>query len=252
MLAGLSAVAQNRPISKSVNFYSKEKEAALGAQLAEEFRKSTRLLDSAAAREYIGSVGREFAPQLPAGGPTYTFEVLAEYGSPLREPVVLPGGYIFVPAGLFLAAENEAEFVGMVAHAMAHVAARHATRMATRGQLVSTSSIPLVFMGGWSGMHGSESNVPIGFLSFLRAFELEADWLAVQTMALAGYEPSALLRYIDRMQTGAIGQLHSPLPPRERRIASLKQAIAELPPRDYSSGSGQFERSQKEVRGLVK
>jgi predicted Zn-dependent protease len=216
MLTGMATVAQN-----------KEKEASLGAHLAEDFRNNNKMLASAAAREYVERIGRILAQQLPAGGPAYTFEVFAGSGSPERELTVFPGGYIFVSAGLFLAAGSEAEFAGMLAHAMAHAAARHGTRLVTPGG-PATVYLPV---------HGTATAVPLRLLPLMRGFEREADHLAVQSMAPAGYDPAALLRYFDR--TLVAGS--------QTRIADLQQAIAELPPREYPSGTGEFARIREEV-----
>ena len=251
ILAGLAAAAQNPPSTKGLNFYSLEKETALGAHLAEEVTKRGTLLPSAAAREYVEWLGRKLEVQMPEGGPSYTFQCLAESPSALREPNVLPGGYIFVPAGLFLTAESEGEFVGMLAHSMAHAAARHGTRMVTLGQVIFPGNVPLIFIGGWAGLHGTEMALPLAFLRFMRGFEAEADRIAVQTMARVGYDPAALSRYIERMQAGEGPVIYSPRPPREARVAALRQAIAELPPSPYSSGTGQFERIRAAVRALT-
>jgi predicted Zn-dependent protease len=216
LLTGMATVAQN-----------KEKEAALGAHLAEDFRNHNKILDSAVAREYVERIGRMLAQQLPAGGPAYTFEIFAGSGSPERELTVFPAGYIFVSASLFLAVESEAEFAGMLAHAMAHAAARHGMRTVTPGGPV-TVYLPI---------HGTATAVPLRLLPLMRGFEREADRLAVQSMAPAGYDPAALLRYLDR--TLVAGS--------RTRIADLQQAIAELPPREYSSGTGEFERIRDEM-----
>ena len=237
VLMSLAGAAQDRPIGKGVNLYSKEKEAALGAHLAEEARNNNKMLDSVAAREYVERIGRRLAAQQPEGGPAYTFEIFAGSEGPEREVTVLPGGYIFVPAGLFLAAGSEAEFAGMLAHAMAHTAARHGTPMATRGGPANV----------YFPVHNATA-VPLGLLPLMHAFEREADRIAVQSMAAAGYDPAALWRYLDRTLIAGSPKFPSPFPSRETRIADLQQAIAELPPREYSSGTGEFERIREEVR----
>jgi predicted Zn-dependent protease len=88
--------------------------------------------------------------------------------STIHEPATLPGGYVFVPAGLFLAAQDEAEFAGMLAHAMGHIALRHGTRQATRGVLIKQRSIPLIFMGGWTTLCSSGLSIPAGPLSLAK------------------------------------------------------------------------------------
>jgi predicted Zn-dependent protease len=256
MLAGVAAGAQQRQPGRGVNLYSAEKEAKLGATLAEEVRRNSTALDSALARDYLERLGRQLAAQLPGDGVKYTFEIIADKTAgptnQLYEPIALPGGYLFVPAGLFLAAQDEAEFAGMLAHAMAHVAERHGTRMVTRVQLADSGSIPLILMGGWGGMSGTGALAPVMFLKFARGFELEADLVAAQVMARAGYDPGALIRYIKRVQIDPTDQAKafSPLPLRDARIAQIEKVIRGLPAQTYSS-SEEYQRVREEVRGLT-
>jgi predicted Zn-dependent protease len=206
----------------------------------------------------VEQIGRKLAAQLPDAAISYTFTVIADdASSPTHEPLSFPGGYIFVPTRLILTAHNEAEFAGMLAHAMAHVAERHGTRQATRGEVVHMSSIPLVFplvfIGGWTGMGaGSEGHpIPISFLSFQRAYEAEADVLAIKMASGAGYDPRALVLYIGRVQPeDTKSKVSSPLPSRASRIACMEKAIQELPPKTYSSGD-EFLRIQGEVDRLT-
>jgi predicted Zn-dependent protease len=238
-----------------VNFYSREKEAALGAQLAEELLRRTTPLHSVVVSDFVEQIGRQLATQLPGAGISYKFTAITDdVSGPTHEPLSVPGGYIFVPASLILTARNEAECAGMLAHAMAHVAARHGTRQATHSELLHTASIPLVFAGGWTtmGADGQEAAVPISFLSFQRGYEAEADLLAVKMTSGAGYDPRALVSYISRTQPEdtARSKVFSPLPSRESRIAGMEKAIQELPPKTYSSGD-EFQRIQREVRRLI-
>jgi beta-barrel assembly-enhancing protease len=131
---------------------------------------------------------------------------------------------------------------------IAHVAARHGTRQATRAE---AAGVPLVFMGGWLGTAAGDNGqaVPLGFLSFQRAFEAEADAVAVNMAWSAGYDPRALARYIGRVQP-ARSNAFSPLRSRESRIASMEKAIQELPLKTYLS-SDEFPRIQGEVRRLT-
>ncbi len=185
------------------------------------------------------------------GGRRYTFECLSESGGLLREPRALPGGRIFVPAGLFSASESEAELVGVLAHSMAHAEARHGVRMATRGELANVSSIPLDYLAPRGGWHGTESALPFGFLRLMRGFELEADRIAVSAMARAGYDPNALFRFIARMQVDDGRESFRSRPPREARLAAFREAIADLPPSAYDSWTGQFERIRAVVAALT-
>jgi predicted Zn-dependent protease len=249
--------AQKRQVGRGVNFYSTEKEAALGAQLANEVRQKTTPVNSAVIRDYVEKIGRQLATPLPAPRFTYTFAVIADdLGGQTQEPLSLPGAYIFVPASLILTAQNEAAFAGMLAHAMAHIAERHGTRQATRGELVNVGSVPLVFMGGWTGL-GDGGAIPIAFFSFQRTFETQADVLAIKLTSSTGYDPKALVSYIRRVQPDDAGgsqgaRVFSSLPPRSLRITSMEQAIQELPPRVYASSSDEFPRIQGEVRRLLR
>ena len=249
-------LAQDRPAGQGVNFYSLEKEAALGRQLAAEVARHTKPLDSTVARDYVNELGQRLAARFSGPAFTYTFAVIAEgAGNATHEPLSLPGGFVFVPASLFLAAQDEAEFAGMLAHSIAHIAARHFTRQATRGQLTNMSTVPLIYMGGWTGqaMNQNQSlSIPLGLLRYHRENELEADRLAADAMAGAGFDPAALARYIGRVQPaeGARPWMFSPLPTREQRVGSLEDAVRALPARTYAAGEA-FQRVREEVRRLM-
>ena len=251
-LLGLASAQQRQP-GQGVNFYSCDKEAALGAQLANQVRRDTVPLASDPVREYVERVGGLIAAHLPTGCPaSFTFAVVTDE-TVTNEPMALPGGYIFVPAGLITAAQSEAEFAGMLAHAMAHVAERHGTRTATRGELVNMASVPLIFVGGWTGYairQGAGAAVPLGLLNFQRQFELAADGTAVRTVAAAGYDPGAVVRYIERTQSGRMPEVWSPLPARDKRITAMEEAIAALPAAAYTAADG-LAPIQEEVRRLV-
>ncbi len=229
------ACAQAQPTAGGVNFYSCEKETALGAQLAKEARRDTTPLDSPVVREYLDRIGRRLAAHLPMACPApFTFAVVTD-DTLTHEPFALPGGFIFVPAGLILAARNDAEVAGMLAHAMAHIAERHGVRTAPGAGLANASTLPLIYLGGFAVRPGTGPAVPMGFLNRQRGWELAADRAAVRVMAAAGYDPAALAGYIERTPTGQVPARFSPFPPRAARIEAIKQAISELPPAGYNS-----------------
>jgi predicted Zn-dependent protease len=238
VLAGLPLFAQNQA--------TVEKQAALGRQMATDFRQHTTAIASRRVQDYVENLGRELASQMPANPFSFTFCVIAEDPCPtMHEPYALPDGYVFVSAALFSAAQDGAEFAGMMAHAMAHVVERHATRQAPRGELIGSPGIAGVFVGCASAVA-----VPVGFLKVQRSSELQADRLAVQTMAQAGFDPNALARYTERVQPPVPTTLaaFSPLPPRDERIASILSEIAKLPSPDYATlTTGAFEAAREEV-----
>src|SRR5262249_33514405 len=217
---------------KGINLYSIEKEAALGRKLAAEYREHTTAIASPSVQQYVETLRERLASKMTNAA--YTFSVVSEDPCPIiHEPVALPGGYIFVPSALFLAAQDEAEFAGMMVHAIAHIFERHGTQQATRGEL---AGVPVAFVGGGAGCSSSGA-LPLLFRNVQRTFELQADLLAIQILARAGYDPNALVRYIERVQPGVSTSpaVFSSMPPREERIAGMLSAIANLPPTNYAS-----------------
>jgi predicted Zn-dependent protease len=246
---------QPRQIGAGVNFYSLEKEVALGNQVAAEFRKSHRMLESPVVAAYVNGIGQRLVSQM--GGPpfTYRFEVYADDSRAMPEVAALPGGFVFVPTSLMLAVYDEDELAGMLAHGIAHVASRHGTKQATKAELVDRATIPLIYMGGWSGAamrQGQAQAIPMGMLQTVRKFELDADVLAARAMAAAGYDPAALARYIERVQSPDEGEpkVWSALPARWQRLAAIREVIAGLGLQVYRTHEG-LTQAQEEVKRVT-
>jgi len=149
----------------------------------------------------------------------------------------LPGGFFFVNSGLILKADSESELAGVMAHEIAHVAARHGTRQATRGQLINIATIPLIFMGGWTGYairQGASLAIPMGFLAFTRGMEKEADYLGLQYMYKAGYDPTSFVDFFEKIQTmekrkpGTVAKVFSTHPMTDDRIAASQNEIQKI------------------------
>ncbi len=253
LLTVLAAAQQPSP-GRGVNFYSIEKEIALGRQLAAEFQRTETPLDSPAVPIYVNDLGHRLAAQAGNGAFPYTFVVIAGDPTVLHEPVAFPGGFIFVPARLILTAGDEDELAGMLAHSIAHVSLRHGTKEATRAELVQLSAIPLVYVGGRAGAaiaDGGAMAIPIAMQTFHRRNELEADSVSVRIMSAAGYDPAALARYIEREQRDeGRGRIWSAFPTRTQRLTAIQTAIATLPPIVYERHPD-FDAIQAEVRGLL-
>jgi predicted Zn-dependent protease len=242
-------------VGQGYNRYSLEKEAALGKQLAAEVRQMTTPIQSPTVQNHVDRLGQRLAAHAGAMFP-FTFSVIAEDPCHmLHEPLALPGGYVFVPAALFLTARDEFEFAGMMAHAIAHVAARHGTRAVTRGQMSGFATVPLVFMGGQAGSCTDGIAVPAGYIRYQRGFEREADALAVQTMARAGFDPNALVRYIERVQPPLStnrSAAFSAIPPLNQRIPTMTSAMEGLAVTNYPAPvGGEFPAAQNAVRQLI-
>src|SRR5438093_9555237 len=165
----------NRDVGKGVNFYSLEKEIALGKQLAQEVERQAKIVDDPVIAEYVNRVGQNLVRNSDAKVP-FTIKVL---DAEEINAFALPGGFFFVNTGLMLKAESEAELAGVMAHEIAHVAARHGTKQATKGQIINLATIPLIFMGGCAGYairQGASVAIPLGFLHFSQSMESEADY----------------------------------------------------------------------------
>ena len=219
----------NRDVGK-VNFYSLEKEIALGKQLAQEVERQAKIIDDPVIAEYVNRVGQNLVRNSDAKVP-FTIKVI---DSEEVNAFALPGGFFFVNSGLILKADNEAELAGVMAHEIAHVAARHGTRQATRGEIANLATIPLIFMGGWTsyGIHQAASVlVPIGFLKFSRGFESEADMLGLEYMYKAGYDPTAFVDFFEKIETlekrkpGTMAKVFSTHPMTDDRISAAQKNI---------------------------
>ena len=220
----------NRDVGKGVNFYSIEKEIALGKQMAQEVERQAKIVDDPVIAEYVNRVGQNLVRNSDAKVP-FTIKVVDDEEI---NAFALPGGFFFVNTGVVLNADNEAEMAGVMAHEIAHVAARHGTRQATRGELVQYGTLPLIFMGGMAGYaiyQGAGLVVPLGFLKFSRGFESEADMLGLQYVYKAGYDPEAIVDFFEKVQSqektkpGTMSKLFSTHPPTDDRIKHSQEII---------------------------
>ena len=223
----------NRDVGTGVNFYSIEKEIAMGKQLAQEVEREARLVDDPVPAEFINRLAQNLARNSDLKVPV-TAKLIE---SDQVNAFALPGGFLFVNSGLLLKAETEAELAGAMAHEIAHVAARHGTRQVSRGQIANLASIPLIFIGGWGGFaarQGAGLAVPLGFLKFSRGFEREADLLGIQYMYKAGYDPAAFIDFFERMaalertKPGTLSELLRSHPNTDTRIKTAQAGIQDL------------------------
>lgn len=237
-----------RDINKgSINFVSLDKEIAMGRELAQEVERDSKLLNDPVVNEYVNRVGQNIVRNSDAKVP-FTIKVIE---SDEVNAFALPGGFFYVNTGLLLAADDEAELAGVMAHEIAHVAARHGTKQMSKAQLFQIAAIPLIFVTGGIGygiQQAANFLVPVTFLKFSRGMEEQADYLGVQYLYKTGYDPSSMVRFFEKLQAkekakpGSVSKLFSTHPPTSDRIKKVEETIETiLPPRDrYVEDTSEF------------
>jgi len=232
------------------NWYSTDTEIKMGKSYATEIEKSTRFITDPVITEYVNRVGQNIVKNSDCKVP-FTIKVI---DSDEVNAMALPGGFFYVNSGLILNADEEAELAGVMAHETAHVCAHHAVREQTRMNYVQLGTIPLIMMTGysWTGYGIYEAvqfAVPITFLKFSRDFEAQADYLGIQYMYRAGYDPQAFISFFEKVQAlekrkpGMVAKAFSDHPQTPDRILHSQEEIARiLPARDeYTVTTSEFD-----------
>ena len=247
-----------RNINKhQINFYSLEKEVAIGRQFAREVDQSAKLVEDPIVVEYINKVGQNLVLHSDAKVP-FTIKVV---DSDEVNAFALPGGFFYVNKGLILEADNEAELAGPMAHEIAHVCARHGVEQASKGQIVQWGSLPLMFLGGWGGFAARQAAslaIPMGFLKFSRGAEDEADVLGAQYMWASGYDPHALASFFEKLQAkdkkkpGTLARIFSTHPMTADRIQNVNGLISRFPDRsEYTLNTSEFNQVKNRLISLT-
>ena len=250
----------NRNVGKGINFYSLEHEIALGKSLAQEVEKSSKLIDDPVVTEYVNRVGQNLVRNSDARVP-FTIKVI---DSDEVNAFALPGGFFYVNSGLILRAQEESELAGVMSHEIAHVAARHGTKNATKGEAMQLAMIPLMLLGpgGWAGYgiyEAASLAIPVTYLKFSRDAEREADFLGLQYMYKAGYDPNAYVTFFERIQAdekrrpGTIPKVFSTHPPTPDRIESSQKEIARILPNrpEYIVTTSEFDSVKSRLRNIM-
>lgn len=239
-----------RDVDGKINLVSLEREIAMGKQYAQQIEQSARMVEDATVNEYIDRLAQNLVRHSDAKVP-FTVRVI---DSDTINAFALPGGFFYINTGLILAADEEAELAGVMAHEIAHVTARHATRQMTKAQIIQWAMIPLLIFGpgGWAGYgiyQGLSFGLPITMLKFTRNAEREADFLGLQYMYAAGYDPTSFISFFEKLREkeakspGSIPKIFSSHPPTKERVVKAQKEIAELlPARDeYVVTSSEFD-----------
>ena len=238
----------HRNIGSGLDFYSIDREIALGHQLAGEVEQNTKLVTDPIINEYINRIGQNLVRNSDARVP-FTIKVL---DTDEVNAFALPGGFFYVNSGLILAADDEAELAGVMAHEIAHVAARHATKNMTRAQIWNMASVPLIFIGGPAAYIISEVAsiaVPMTYLKFSRDAEREADLLGLEYDYAAGYDPHAFVEFFEKLNVdgkkkhSALAKAFATHPMTADRIQAAQDEIRKyLPDRpEYLVDTSEFE-----------
>ena len=230
------------------NWYSIETDMKMGKQYAQMVDSSSKLITDPVITEYINRIGQNIVRNSDAQVP-FTFKVI---DSDAVNAFSLPGGFVYINTGTILAADEEAELAGVMAHEIAHVCARHATRQMTRAQYAGIATIPLIFVGGGLGYAVYEASglgLPVAFMSFQRGFEAEADYLGLQYDYKTGYDPQAFISFFEKVEAqekrkpGFMDKTFASHPQTPDRIeASQKEIATILPARpEYTVTTSEFD-----------
>ncbi len=217
------------------NWYSLETEIRMGKEYSQQVEASVKMVQDPVITEYVNRIGQNLVRNSDAQVP-FTIKVI---DSDEVNAFALPGGFFYVNSGLILAADEEAELAGVMAHEIAHVAARHATKQMTRGNWANIGTIPLIFVGGGIGYavrSVAGLALPMTFLSFSRGFEAEADYLGLQYMYKSGYDPQAFISFFEKLQAkekrkpGTLARAFSTHPQTPDRIEKSQEEIGRILP----------------------
>jgi predicted Zn-dependent protease len=230
------------------NWYTVEGQVARGRVYAQQIESQIKLVNDPVITEYVNRIGQNLVRNSDAQVP-FTIKVI---DSDVVNAMALPGGFFYVNSGLILAADEEAEMAGVMAHEIAHVAACHYGREMTRMNLLQMASLPAIFMGGALGYgiyEGMGLGIPLTFLHFSRGFEAEADYLGIEYMYRAGYDPSAFVSFFEKIQAmekkkpGTLSKAFDTHPQTPDRIEKSQDEIRRILPakQEYIVTTSEFD-----------
>jgi beta-barrel assembly-enhancing protease len=235
-----------RDINKGqINFYSLEKELALGRRIAAEMDRRSKLVADPILLEFVNRVTQNIVINSDVKVPV-TVKVI---DSSQINAFALPGGFLYINRGLITAADNEAELAGAIAHAVAHIAARHGAEKATKGNLINWAAIPLIFFGRWGGflVNRTASLIPRSLFKFSRGAEKEADRLAAQYLWKTGYDPQGLITFFEKLRAsekknpGTLKRVYRNHPMSKDRIEEVQKLLVRFPEQsEYQINSSDF------------
>jgi len=239
------------------NWYSIESDIKMGKQYAQMVDSSSKFVTDPVVTEYVNRLGQNLVRNSDAQVP-FIFKII---DSDVVNAMSLPGGFVYVDSATILAADGEAELAGVMAHEIAHVCARHATRQMTRAQYANFATIPLIFVGGGIGYgvyQAAGLALPLTFLSFQRGFEAEADYLGLQYMYKSGYDPQSFVSFFEKLQAmekqkpGTLAKAFATHPQTPDRIAKSQEEIEKILPArpEYTVTTSEFDDVKSRLASL--
>jgi beta-barrel assembly-enhancing protease len=239
----------NRKVAHK-SIISEEKEIAIGKQYSVEIERSAKLLTDPVINEYVNRVAQNVARNSDLKIPL-TVKVIDD---PSLNAFALPGGFLYVNTGLIMAAEEEDQVAGVIGHEIAHVAARHWASQMTKMTFAQFAMLPLIFIPMsypvYMGvMEAYMQGVPLAFLKFNRGAEAEADYLGIQYMYKAGYDPNSYVAFFgkvmeeERRMPGSMPQVFMDHPPTGDRIIKCEEEIKQILPKkeQYLVSTSEFD-----------
>ncbi|HVF46432.1 MAG TPA: M48 family metallopeptidase [Pyrinomonadaceae bacterium] len=237
---------------------SREKEMQIGRQLALEVEQQGKMVEDSVVTEYINRVGQNIVLHSDAKVP-FTIKVI---DADEVNAFALPGGFFYVNRGLILAADNEAELAGVMAHEIAHVAARHAMENQGKGAFIQYGMLAgMIFGGGLAGsilQNTAGLTQALAFFKFSRGAEGEADRLGVQYLYAAGYDPTGMSTMFEKLASqnkkkpGTLSKLFSSHPQSlDRREESLALAARFPDKEEYVISTSEFQRVKSHLMKLT-
>jgi len=232
---------QSKPVKKKggLDFWSPEREQRMGERLDAQMQQSVTLLYAPPVTGYLEDLTARLVRTSEISRPV-TLRVV-ESSAP--DSFSLPGGFIYISAGMIQQTRTEAELAALLSHEVAHVACRHATRQMTKQQTIAMVAVPLALFGGPAALAVGEAlsfSSPFAMGKFSRMAEDEADLIGLSYMNAVGYDPTAAISLFERIasqeKSDAPGfrRLAARHPLDKDRINAMIQAIAKLPAREES------------------
>ena len=259
---GLSASAAEaaRKIKPGWNLFKPAQDIQLGQDAAKDIEKQVEVVNDPQLTNYVAGIGKRLADAAQGEEYPYSFKVVAD---PSINAFALPGGPIYVHSGLIVAADNEAQLAGVLAHEVSHVALRHSTNRASKAYAFQ---IPLVLAAGTlekkGGLVGALSGIGLNFgvnslfLRYSRNAEKDADILGARMLSEVGYEPVEMANFFEKLEQQSGGrsgpQFFSDHPNPGNRVRYVTAEVRDLPVRRYTRGDTKQFREMKARASRIK